>query len=83
MQVASRIKIDEVIVPENNGKSQGYAFVTLSWAKAANVNPSDICKAYSGMIDVNSRYIYLRKLRNDNLQTGYLGRRGTASIAKM
>jgi hypothetical protein len=78
-----RIKIDEVIVPENNGKSRGYAFVTLSWAKAANVNPSDICKAYSGMIDVNSRYIYLRKLRNDNLQTGYLGRRGTASIAKM
>ena len=78
-----RIKVDEVIVPENNGKSRGYAFVTLSWAKAANVNPSDICKFHSGMIDVNSRYIYLRKLRNDNLQTGYLGRRGTASIAKM
>jgi len=38
---------------------------------------------YSGMIDVNSRYIYLRELRNDNLQTGYLGRRGTASIARM
>jgi hypothetical protein len=78
-----RIKVDEVIVPENNGKSRGYAFVTLSWAKTANVNPSDICKAYSGMIYVNSRYTYLHKLRNDNLQTGYLGRSGTASIAKM
>ena len=78
-----RIKVDEVIVPENNGKSRGYAFVTLSWAKTANVNPSDICDMYSGMIDVNSRYIYLRELRNDNLQTGYLGRRGTASIARM
>jgi hypothetical protein len=78
-----RIKVDEVRVPENNGKSRGYAFVTLSWAKAANVNPSDICKYHSGMIDVNSRYIYLRELRNDNLQTGYLGRRGPASIARM
>ena len=80
-----RIKVDEVIVPENNGKSREYAFVTLSWAKAANVIPSDICDMYSGMIDVNSRYIYLRELRNDNLQTvtGYLGWRGTASIASM
>ena len=78
-----RIKVDEVIVPENNGKSRGYAFVTLSWAKTAIVIPSDICDMYSGMIDVNSRYIYLRELRNDNLQTGYLGRRGTASIARM
>ena len=78
-----RIKVEETLVPENNGKSRGFAFVTLSWAKAANVNPSDICKAYSGMIDVNSRYIYLRELRNDHLQTGYLGRRGPASIARM
>ncbi len=30
------------------------------------MNPSDICKAYSGMIDVNSRCIYLRKLRKDS-----------------
>ena len=78
-----RIKVDKVLVPENNGKSRGYAFVTLSWAKAPNVNPSDICKVYSGMIDVNSRYIYLRELRNDNLQTWYLGRRAAESIARM
>jgi hypothetical protein len=77
-----RIKVDAVTVPDDNGKSRGYAFVTLSWTKAANVNPSDICKLYSGMIEVNTRYIYLRELRNDNLQTGYLGRRGTASIAR-
>ena len=37
-----RIKVDKVMAPENNGKSRGYAFVTLSWVKAANVNPSDI-----------------------------------------
>ena len=41
--------------------------LTLSWAKTAIVIPSDICDMYSGMIDVNSRYIYLRELRNDNL----------------
>ena len=60
-----------------------FAFVNLSWAKAANVNPSDICIAYSGMIVVNSHYIYIRELRNDNLQTGYLGWRGPSSIARM
>jgi RNA recognition motif-containing protein len=61
-----RIKVEKVEVPEQNGKPRGYAFVTLSWTKDAKVNPSDICKAYSGMIDVNSRYIYLRKLRKDS-----------------
>ncbi len=45
----------EVKVPAQNGKPKGYALVTPSWTKAANVIPSDICKAYSGMIDVNSR----------------------------
>ena len=34
-----QIKVDEVIVPENNGKSRGYAFVTLSWAETANAIP--------------------------------------------
>jgi hypothetical protein len=61
-----RIKVEKVENPEKNGKPRGYAFVTLSWTKTAKVNPSDICKAYSGMIDVNSRYIYLRKVCKDS-----------------
>ena len=62
----NRIRLDKADVPENNGKSRGYGFVTLSWAKAADVKPSDICKIYSGMIDANSRYIYLQQLRKDD-----------------
>ncbi len=77
--IRCRIKVDETLVPENNGESLGFAFVTLSWFKAANVNTSNICKVYSGMIDVNSRYMYL----HDNLHTGHLGRRGAVSIARI
>jgi hypothetical protein len=78
-----RIRLDMTDLPESNGESRGYGFVTLSRAEAANVNPSDICKVYSGMIDANSRYICLQELRKENLQTGYLGRRGSVSIARM
>jgi len=65
----SRIRLDKTDLPENNGKSRGYGFVTLSWAKAADVKPSDICKIYSGMIDASSRYIYFQQLRKDNPST--------------
>jgi hypothetical protein len=78
-----RIRLEKTDLPENDGKSRGYGFVTLSWAEAADVNPSDICTIYSGMIDASSRFIYLQQLRKENLQTGYLGRRGSASIARM
>jgi hypothetical protein len=78
-----RIRLDMTDPPESNGKSRGYGFVTLSWTEAANVNPSDICKVYSGMIDAKSRYIYLQELCKEILQTGFLGRRGSVSIARM
>ena len=78
-----KIHLEEVVIPKKDGRSRGYAFITLSWATASNVDTSDICKIYSGMINVNSREIYLRERRNNNLQTGYLGRRGPASIARM
>ena len=62
-----KIKIQEIVIPTSNGRSRGYAFVTLAWAEACNVKPSDICDVYSGMIDVkNSRYIYLHELRSKN-----------------
>jgi hypothetical protein len=46
-----------VAVPENKGKFQGCSLVALPWAKAANVDLSDICKEYSGMKGVNAQYI--------------------------
>ena len=61
-----RIRLEKTDLPDNDGKSRGYGFVTLSWAEAANVNPSDICKLYSGMIDASSRYVYFQQIRNDD-----------------
>ena len=57
-----RIRVEEVVLPKKDGRPSGFAFVTLSWAEASNVDPSDICKLYSGMIDVKSRPIYFREL---------------------
>ncbi len=68
-----RIRLDMTDLPEKNGKSREYGVVTLSWAEAANVNPSGICKVYFGIIDASSRNIYLQELRKENLQTGYVG----------
>ena len=33
------------------------------------MNPKDICKLHSGMIDVNSRPIYLSELRKHNMES--------------
>ena len=64
-----RIHIEEIVIPSANGRSRGYAFVTLSWPAGSPVNPKDICKLHSGMIDVNSRPIYLRELRKHNMES--------------
>jgi hypothetical protein len=64
-----RIHIEEIVIPSANGQSRGYAFVTLSWPEVSPVNPKDICKLYSGTITVNSRYIYLRELRKQNMES--------------
>ena len=56
--------------------------MTLSWARASNVNPLDICKLYSGRLFVNLRAIYLRKpdnkdetqSSNDGVSSAYIER---------
>ena len=64
-----KIKVQEIVIPTSNGRSRGYAFVTLAWAQACNLKPSDLCDYYSGMLDVNSRPIYLRELRKQNMES--------------
>jgi hypothetical protein len=64
-----KIHVENVVIPRKDGRSYGYhddAFLTLSWAKASKVDPSDICKIYSKMLYVKSRQIYLRKLDSKN-----------------
>ena len=68
-QYFKRIKVQEIVIPTSNGRSRGYAFVTLAWAQACNLKPSDLCDYYSGMLDVNSRPIYLRELRRQNMKS--------------
>ncbi len=60
------IHVEEVEIQRKGGRSCGYAFVTLSWAKALKVDPSDICTFYSGMLYVKSRQIYVRELASKN-----------------
>ena len=48
-----KIHVEDVVILGLDGRSRGYAFVTLSWAKALPIYPSDICKIFSGMLDVN------------------------------
>jgi hypothetical protein len=61
-----KIHVENVVIPRKDCRSRGYAFVTLSWAKASDVDPSDICTIYSGMLYVKSRPIYLRELDSKN-----------------
>jgi hypothetical protein len=65
-------RVEDVVFPRKDGRSRGYAFVTLSWARASKVDPSDICTFYSGMFYVKSRQIYLRELdsKNDTASSG-------------
>ena len=63
------IRVQEIVIPTTNGRSRGYAFVTLAWAQACNLKPSDLCDFYSGIIDVNSRPIYFRELRKQNMES--------------
>ncbi len=43
-----KIHVEDVVIPRQDGRSRGYAFVTLSWDQASKVDPSDICTIYSG-----------------------------------
>ena len=71
------IQKDYVVIPLKDGRSCGYGFVTLSWAKGSTIDPDNICKVYSGMLNVNSRPIYLRELDgkdNDNVSSSSIER---------
>ena len=61
----NRIQVHELTIANHHGRSKGYGFVTLSWAREAEVDPADICKLYSGMIQVKSRRLYFQELRDD------------------
>ena len=59
-----RIRVDKITVPKVNGRSL-YAFIEISWPDRAPVKTSDICINYNaGTIQVNSRPIYFRELRD-------------------
>jgi hypothetical protein len=60
-----RIHIDEIDIPNYNDQHRGYGFSTLSWVRMAHVDPADICKALSGMIQVKSRRVYFQELHSD------------------
>ena len=61
-----RIQVHELtLANHHHGRSKGYGFITLSWAREAEVVPADICKLYSGMIQVKSRRLYFQELHDD------------------
>ena len=53
-KVFRKIHVEDVVIPRKDGRSRGYAFVTLSWAKASNISKFYMCKFYSGELFVNS-----------------------------
>jgi hypothetical protein len=59
-----RIKVEKITIPKVQGRSK-YGFIEISWAHRALVKTIDLCIMYSGMIQVNSRPIYLRELRGN------------------
>ncbi len=61
-EVFYKIHVEDVVIPRTDCRSRGYAFVTLSWAKASDI----ICKYYFGRSLVNSLQIYLREPHNED-----------------
>ena len=62
-RIFKRIRVDKITIPRVHGRSK-YGFIEISWAHRAPVKLADLCIKYSGMIQVNSRPIYFRELRN-------------------
>ena len=56
------IRVEKITIPKVQGHSK-YGFIKISWAHRAPVKTIDLCIMHSGMIQVNSRPIYLRELR--------------------
>lgn len=57
------VRVENVTIPRVNGKSK-YGFIKLSWPRCVPLNLPDVCIRRSGMIQVNSRPIYFRELRD-------------------
>ena len=63
-RLLKKARVEEVTIPRVNGRSK-YGFIGISWAHRAPVQILDLCIIHSGMIQVNSRPIYLRELRDE------------------
>ena len=61
-QAFKQIRVEKIAIPKVPGRSK-YGFIEISWAHRAPVKTIDLCIMYSGMIQVNSRQIYLNELR--------------------
>jgi hypothetical protein len=62
--IFQKIRVERITIPRANGRSM-YGFIDISWAHGAPVKASDICIARnSGKVQVNSRPIYFRELRD-------------------
>ena len=60
-----RVRVEEIDIPNYQGRHKGYGFFTLSWVLESHVDPADICTAFSGMIQVKSRRVYFEELHSD------------------
>ncbi len=60
-----RIRVSEIAIPNSKGRTKGHAFITLSWVREALVDPADLCKFCSGVIQVKSRQLYFQELHDD------------------
>jgi len=56
-------RVENVTIPRVNGKLI-YGFIELSWPQCIPLNQADVCIRRSGMIQVNSRQICFRELRD-------------------
>jgi hypothetical protein len=62
-KVFRKIRVEKITIPRVDGRSK-YGFIEISWAHRAPVKLADLCIKNSGMIQVKSRPIYFRELRN-------------------
>ena len=63
-KIFKRVRVDKITIPRVNGRSL-HAFIEISWADSAPVKTSDLCTMHnSGKVQVNSRPIYFRELRD-------------------
>ena len=63
-KIFKRVRMEKITIPRVNGRSL-YGFIEISWAHSAPVKTSDLCTMHnSRKVQVNSRPIYFRELRD-------------------